>query len=170
MRPLLLVLLLVAALAAGCGSSSSSSSSSPETTGTAAAAPTSTVVGSRDVKGQAVLVDSSGNTLYTFARGVDCTGTCAAAWPALLAHGDVSVKDGSGVDDKLLGTVKRGDGALQVTYDDKPLYLFAQDEPGKSLGAGTHAFGGAWDVARMSTNPFKREKTKGPSCEPDCGY
>lgn len=168
MRPPLLVLLLVAALAAGCGGSSSSSSS-PETAGTAAAT-TSTVVGSRDVKGQAVLVDSSGNTLYTFARGLDCTGTCATAWPPLLAQGDVSVKKGSGVDDKLLGTAKRGDGAVQVTYDDKPLYLFAQDEPGKSLGAGTHAFGGAWDVARMSTNPFKREKTKGPSCEPDCGY
>jgi predicted lipoprotein with Yx(FWY)xxD motif len=159
--PLLLVVLAAAAIAAGCGSSSPSGGAT--TAG-------STVVGSRDVEGSAVLVDSSGNTLYTFAHGVQCTGECTDAWPPLLADGDVTAKDGSGLDATLLGTVKRDDGKLQVTYDDHPLYLYADDEPGESRGDGANAFGGSWDVARVSDNPFEREKTKGPSCEPDCGY
>jgi predicted lipoprotein with Yx(FWY)xxD motif len=166
MRLSLLALLLVAVIAGGCGGGggSSSSSSGPE------AAASGTVVGSRDIDGKAVLVDGSGRTLYAFAHGVDCAGKCADAWPPLLAHGDVTAKDGSGVDEKKLGTAERKDGSSQVTYDDEPLYLYAADDPGKARGAGANAFGGAWDVVRMSGNPFKREKTKGPSCEPDCGY
>jgi predicted lipoprotein with Yx(FWY)xxD motif len=161
MKASLLALLLaaVAAISSGCGSSSGS--------GTAAG----TVVGSADVKGSAVLVDGSGRTLYTFAHGVDCSGKCADAWPPLLAPGRVVVKEGSGLDESLLGTVRRADGAMQVTYDDKPLYLSAEDEaPGQSVGEGAQAFGGTWKVVPVSGNPFEREKTHGPSCEPDCGY
>jgi len=161
----LLLVLVVAALAAGCGSSASSS---PTTSPGPSAA--GTVVGSRDINGTAVLVDGSGQTLYAFARGLDCTGACASAWPPLLAKGDVAAKDGSGVDEHKLGTAKRKDGSVQVTYGGEPLYLYADDDPGKARGDGVHAFGGAWNVVSMSGNPFKREKTKGPSCAPNCGY
>ena len=58
-----------------------------------------------------------------------CTGACAAIWPPLLTNRQP--KAGPGVNNGAFGVLKRGDGTLQVTYNHKPLYLFAFD-----LGAG----------------------------------
>jgi predicted lipoprotein with Yx(FWY)xxD motif len=58
-----------------------------------------------------------------------CTGPCAAIWPPLLTNRQPVA--GPGVNGAAFGVLNRGDGTLQVTYNDKPLYLFAFD-----LGAG----------------------------------
>jgi len=80
------------------------------------------------------LADSQGRTLYLFEADKGgtstCAGACAAAWPPVTASGMPTA--GSGVNEALLGTVKRSDGTEQLTYNHHPLYYFAAD-----TGAGT---------------------------------
>ena len=60
-------------------------------------------------------------------RGRDsrCQGTCAVFWPPVLTSGWPQA--GPGVDQDALGIIFRPDGTLQVTYHQRPLYLFNQD-------------------------------------------
>ena len=45
-----------------------------------------------------------------------------------------------------LGTTKRKDGTVQVTYAGHPLYTFVEDsQPGEANGNGASAFGGEWN-------------------------
>jgi predicted lipoprotein with Yx(FWY)xxD motif len=93
-----------------------------------------------------VLVGANGRTLYLFnadkgAKSV-CYGQCAAYWPPLIAGRPTA---GSGLNASLLGTTKRKDGKLQVTYNGHPLYFFAPDKKaGDIKGQGFVHFGGAW--------------------------
>ena len=94
-----------------------------------------------------ILVDNKGITLYDFPpdRGTTsvCYGACAALWPPLLTHGKPVA--GPGVRASLLGTTKRKDGKLQVTYKGHPLYTFLLDKkPGQTAGEGSTNFGAAW--------------------------
>ena len=77
-----------------------------------------------------ILVDSKGITLYDFVKDKGttsvCYGACAALWPPLLAKSKPTA--GPGVRASLLGTTKRKDGKLQVTYNDMPLYFFIKDK------------------------------------------
>jgi predicted lipoprotein with Yx(FWY)xxD motif len=94
-----------------------------------------------------ILVDSKGITLYDFPpdKGTTsvCYGACAALWPPLISHG--KRVPGHGVRASLLGTTKRKDGKLQVTYGGHPLYYFVTDrKPGQTTGQGINQFGGPW--------------------------
>ncbi len=96
-----------------------------------------------------ILVDSKGITLYDFVvdKGTTsaCYGACAALWPPLLTHGKPVA--GPGVKASLLGTTKRKDGKLEVTYGGHPLYYFVSDrKPGQTTGQGIDQFGGPWWV------------------------
>jgi predicted lipoprotein with Yx(FWY)xxD motif len=78
----------------------------------------------------AILVDNEGMTLYMFTRDepnvTNCYDQCAAAWPPLLVADGASPSAGSGVTGQL-GVIDRTDGGRQVTYNDMPLYYFAND-------------------------------------------
>jgi predicted lipoprotein with Yx(FWY)xxD motif len=96
-----------------------------------------------------ILVDSKGVTLYDFPPDIGktsvCYGACAALWPPLLTHGKPVA--GHGVRASLLGTTKRRDGKLEVTYGGHPLYYFVPDrKPGQTTGQGINQFGGPWWV------------------------
>jgi predicted lipoprotein with Yx(FWY)xxD motif len=96
-----------------------------------------------------ILVESKGITLYDFPpdKGTTsvCYGACAALWPPLITHGKPIA--GPGVRSSLLGTTKRTDGKLQVTYRRHPLYYFVTDrKPGQTTGQGVNQFGGPWWV------------------------
>lgn len=96
-----------------------------------------------------ILVDSKGITLYDFPpdRGTTsvCYGACAALWPPLITKGKSIA--GPGVRASLLGTTKRKDGKLEVTYNGHPLYYFVSDrKPGQTTGQGVNQFGGPWWV------------------------
>jgi predicted lipoprotein with Yx(FWY)xxD motif len=96
-----------------------------------------------------ILVDSKGITLYDFPpdRGTTsvCYGACAALWPPLLTKGGPIA--GPGVRSSLLGTTRRKDGKLEVTYNGHPLYYFVSDrKPGQTTGQGVNQFGGPWWV------------------------
>jgi predicted lipoprotein with Yx(FWY)xxD motif len=96
-----------------------------------------------------ILVDSKGNTLYDFVKDKgdmsSCYGACAALWPPLTTNGKPIA--GAGVKASLLGTTKRTDGKLEVTYNGHPLYSFVADsKPGQTTGQGVNQFGGPWWV------------------------
>jgi len=96
-----------------------------------------------------ILVDSRGITLYDFVADKGktsvCYSACAALWPPLITHGKPIA--GQGVRRSLLGTTKRKDGKLEVTYGGHPLYYFVSDrKPGQTTGQGLNQFGGPWWV------------------------
>lgn len=102
-------------------------------------APEATTVAVADSDRGPHLIDGLGRTLYLFDADTDgvstCYDDCAANWPALIAEGDPQVTEG--LDPALLGTTQREDGQIQVTYNDWPLYTFANDqEPGNANGQG----------------------------------
>jgi predicted lipoprotein with Yx(FWY)xxD motif len=86
-----------------------------------------------------LLIDTRGRTLYLYtpdkANTSACYGQCASFWPPLLTTSKAVGKHG--VKQSLLGTTKRKDGKLQVTYAGHPLYSFAGDsESGDVNGQG----------------------------------
>jgi predicted lipoprotein with Yx(FWY)xxD motif len=106
-----------------------------------------------------VLVDSKGITLYDFVpdkHGMSvCYGACAALWPPVLTKGKPVA--GPGVRTSLLGTTKRKDGKLEVTYGGHPLYYFVTDrKPGQTTGQGVDQFGGPWWVISAAGKEIHR--------------
>jgi predicted lipoprotein with Yx(FWY)xxD motif len=94
-----------------------------------------------------VVANSKGHTLYMFRadKGTTskCYGKCATFWPPLLTSGKPVA--GPGIKAALLGTAKRTDGKLQVTYKKHPLYTFLEDKSvGQTRGEGSKAFGAGW--------------------------
>ncbi len=73
-----------------------------------------------------------------------CYGECAEAWPPVFTDGEPVA--GKGVKSSLLGTVKRSDGRLQVTYARKPLYYYAHEGRGQVLCHNVNLNGGLWWV------------------------
>ncbi len=67
-----------------------------------------------------IIVNTSGRTLYhlTTEKGkkVVCTGQCATIWPPLTVPKGTKPIAGPGITKSKLGTVKRPDGRIQVTY------------------------------------------------------
>ena len=100
-----------------------------------------------------ILFDGRGRVLYLFARDragrSSCSGACAKAWPPSLTKG--VPRAGRGVNAKLLGTTKRKDGTLQVTYGKHPLYYFKEDtKAGQIKCQNVSNFGGLWLVVAPS--------------------
>lgn len=101
------------------------------------------VISTRSISGLGrVLVDGHGYTLYAYLpdhRGRPrCTGYCAKQWPPLVLPNGVShPAAGAGLNRSLLGTVRRANGTLQVTFNGWPLYLYVDDSaPGQATGQG----------------------------------
>jgi predicted lipoprotein with Yx(FWY)xxD motif len=118
-----------------------------------------------------ILVDGRGQTLYLFERDKHgksaCAGQCAAFWPPLIASGKTLATAGAKA--SLLGTTKRPDGRLQVTYNHHPLYRFVKDtKKGQSNGEEIDAFGAEWYAlspagAKVEKNDAKSGSGAGPT-------
>jgi predicted lipoprotein with Yx(FWY)xxD motif len=111
----------------------------------AASAATNPTVTTRSSQYGRILFDGRGFVLYAFTADKNgrsvCTGACAQAWPPYIVktkpHG------------RLLGTTRRADGKLQVTYAGRPLYYYEGDrKPGQILCQNVVEFGGRWLVVR----------------------
>jgi len=94
-----------------------------------------------------IVVDSEGLTLYDFHKDKggesSCYGACAGAWPPLLTEGEPKAEAGAMASQ--LGTTKRKDGTVQVTYNGWPLYTYAGDQaPGEANGNDIDQFGAEW--------------------------
>ncbi len=139
-------------LLAACGSSSSNSKTTNSTTGTQAAAQTSNTSGAAVSTASSslgtILVNSQGMTLYHLSGEGNgkfiCTSSgCLGVWHPLIAtsSGTPSGEVGS------LGTIKRPEGTLQVTYRGTPLYTFTGDhQAGETNGQGIKDVG-VWSAA-----------------------
>ncbi|MBN9624283.1 MAG: hypothetical protein J0H06_15285 [Actinobacteria bacterium] len=141
-----LLAIFAAVVIAGCGGSSSSSSNSTSEPGGSENASATTggegggsgTINAAEVGGLgSVLVDSEGMTVYIYTpdKGTTstCYGECEAAWPPVVTEGKPSA--GEGAMSSALGTTKRKDGTMQVTYEGHPLYTFSGDSgPGEANG------------------------------------
>ena len=140
-------------LAAACGSGSSTNgggnSNAPAATATATAAPVMTAKNAS--LGATVLVNQRGLTLYSLSAERNgrfiCTNmACLNLWHPLLAPSGGLKGDPVGS----LGTIKRPDGGMQVTYRGLPLYTFVNDhKPGSAAGNGFKDVG-TWLAATTS--------------------
>ncbi len=144
-------------LLAACGSSSSSNTTSSAAS-TQPAAQTSTSSSTPVVKTASnslgtILVDSQGMTLYHLSGEVNgkfiCTSSaCVGVWHPLIASSS-GAPSGEGVS---LGTVKRPEGTVQVTYKGTPLYTFTGDQqPGETKGQGIKDVG-TWSAVRTGSS------------------
>lgn len=102
-----------------------------------------------------VLVDAKGMTLYLFTKDANgestCYDQCAQNWPPLIVAEKANA--GTGADATMLGTTKRKDGSMQVTYKGMPLYYFAKDKAaGDVMGQGV---GSVWYVLGANGDAIK---------------
>jgi predicted lipoprotein with Yx(FWY)xxD motif len=97
-----------------------------------------------------VIADGKGEAFYLFDKESStkprCYGACASVWPPVLTKGKPVA--GSGAKQSLLGTTKRANGKLQVTYAGHPLYYYVDDSPGTILCHDVEEFGGLWLVVK----------------------
>ncbi|MGH3307029.1 MAG: COG4315 family predicted lipoprotein [Nocardioides sp.] len=95
-----------------------------------------------------MLFDARDQAIYLFdaetTRKPRCYDACAEAWPPVLTDGD-PVASGA-AQSRMLGTTRRSDGAVQVTYGGHPLYFYAHESPGQVLCHDIEEFGGRWLV------------------------
>lgn len=165
---------LIALIAAGCGSSDDDNGGGATGTGTAggggiyssttgAAKPPATAGGAvikvAHGTGGVFLTDAQGRTLYVWAADTGktstCTGACADGWPPLTTNG--TPKGPAGTKASLLGTTKRSDGTLQVTFAGHPLYRYAGDTAaGQTNGQGSTAFGALWSIVGVNGKAIKK--------------
>jgi predicted lipoprotein with Yx(FWY)xxD motif len=94
------------------------------------------------------LTDAEGRALYLFkadtSRSSTCYEQCAEVWPPVLTQAAPHAAD-STVQERLLGTVQRRDGQMQVTYNDWPLYYYAKDTGAdQTKGQDVMGFGAEW--------------------------
>jgi predicted lipoprotein with Yx(FWY)xxD motif len=172
---LLLPLAAVALIAAGCGSDESDSTGSAAASkgedamkGDDAMKSDSKMTSDEAMKAEAsmsakgtrvkvvnsdfgrVIADAKGEAFYLFdkesSKKPRCYGACAQVWPPVLTKGKPMA--GSGVKQSLLGTAKRSNGKLQVTYAGHPLYYYVDDSPGTILCHDVAEFGGLWLVVK----------------------
>jgi predicted lipoprotein with Yx(FWY)xxD motif len=157
----LLLLAVLAVAVAGCGSDSSTSgsaygggsnggegSSASSKTGSGSEGGGAGIVSAASAGDLGtVLVSSEGMTLYDFHKDEggksSCYGACAGAWPPLLTEGEPKAEGGAQA--SMLGTTKRKDGTVQVTYAGWPLYTYVGDQnPGEANGNDIDQFGAEW--------------------------
>ncbi|HEU5245352.1 MAG TPA: hypothetical protein VFU33_13220 [Gaiellaceae bacterium] len=107
------------------------------------------------------LVDRRGQSVYLFEKDESgesyCSGACAAVWPPLETS--TTPRAGAGIQGPALGTIKRSDGDMQVTYHGHPLYYYAADAstPGQTKGEDIRQFGDGWYLVGAHGQPLERE-------------
>jgi predicted lipoprotein with Yx(FWY)xxD motif len=145
-------------LLAACGSSSSSNTTSSAAAAQPAAQSTSSPSSAAVVKTASnslgtILVDSQGMTLYHLSGEQNgkfiCTSSaCVGVWHPLIAPSS-GAPSGEGIS---LGTVKRPEGTVQVTYKGTPLYTFTGDQQaGETKGQGIKDVG-TWSAVTTSSS------------------
>jgi predicted lipoprotein with Yx(FWY)xxD motif len=118
-----------------------------------------------------VVVDGTGRTLYVYDLDTskppksNCDGSCATAWPPLLAG--TGTPQVSGIAASLVGTVTRSDGTKQVTLAGSPLYYYANDA--KAGDATGQAVGGIWWVVGANGHKITTQASSSGSSNSSSG-
>jgi predicted lipoprotein with Yx(FWY)xxD motif len=155
-RLVLPVALATTAIAIGAGVSQASLSRSQHPGGGLAVPAHARLTVRSSEYGKAIF-DTRARVLYVFSADrtskSNCYGVCAKAWPPMLTKGAPTA--GPGVNAKLLGTTKRRDGSLQVTYNHHPLYYYSADKVGKIMCQHANMHGGLWFIIKPNGQPNK---------------
>jgi predicted lipoprotein with Yx(FWY)xxD motif len=118
----------------------------PEPPAPEPAAPPGVEIATADSQFGAVLFDGDNQAIYYFEPERNskpkCYGTCAKAWPPVLTDGEPEATGDAR--QRLLGTTARRDGSVQVTYDGRPLYYYANESPGELRCHNIFHEGGLW--------------------------
>ena len=85
------------------------------------------------------LTDATGRALYLLEADPPsestCYDACAQVWPPVLAPERTPSPGDASVQAAMIGTLTRRDGAMQVTYNEHPLYYYSRDPaPGQITG------------------------------------
>ncbi|MEU5876155.1 SCO0930 family lipoprotein [Spirillospora sp. NPDC047279] len=118
-----------------------------------------------------VVTDAEGRTLYRFDKDTarppasTCLDACATTWPPVMA-GQENVQV-NGVDETLVGKVRRPDGKWQVTLGGWPLYRYAKDQSaGDAKGQGV---GGTWYASAPDGKKAGAKAAQPPRQNPSAG-
>jgi predicted lipoprotein with Yx(FWY)xxD motif len=152
--PAIAASLLIAACGSSSPSSTSSASRSQPAAQTSSGSSSTVLVKSASSSLGKILIDSQGKTLYHLSgekngKFICISSTCVGVWHPLIvpSSGTPSGAVGS------LGTVKRPDGTVQVTYKGTPLYTFTGDQQaGETKGQGIKDIG-TWTAVTTSSTP-----------------
>ena len=103
-----------------------------------------------------ILFDANGQVVYVFEndrpnRSACTSPDCVEAWPPVLTRDPPTA--GAGVNAGRLGTIRRSNGKLQVTYDGRPLYFYEHEGPGEIRCHNVSLHGGLWWVVTPSGAP-----------------
>lgn len=164
-RPTLVALATAVLIAGGCGDEGSGGDDTAQAARPAVAAKAYTTThpaaraGKRiavvDSEYGPVVADAKGEALYLFDKEKSpksrCYGECARVWPPAITKG--KPRAGEGAEPSLLGTTRRRNGKLQVTYKGQPLYYYVDDSPGTILCHDVAEFGGLWLVVEPGGAP-----------------
>jgi predicted lipoprotein with Yx(FWY)xxD motif len=168
----------VSSLLAACGSSSSSTSSPSAAASAPSGGAATAVVKLAAVSslGAPVLVDAQGLTLYHLSgeqngKWICTSAACVQVWHPLKAPAGGAPSGSVGS----LATIKRPDGAMQVTFKGLPLYTFVGDtKPGEAKGQGIKDVG-VWTAvtangSAASSKPVASTTTSSSSSGGGYGY
>ncbi|MES3037350.1 MAG: hypothetical protein V4736_05525 [Bdellovibrionota bacterium] len=96
-----------------------------------------------NAEGEKLIADSTGRTLYVFdvdqgSNTSKCNEACAEVWPPYL----LDAKEAAALEAPL-GSIERANKKLQLTYDGRPVYIYAfdrgqADEKGDGIGGVWH--------------------------------
>jgi predicted lipoprotein with Yx(FWY)xxD motif len=103
-----------------------------------------------------VLFDANGQVVYVFEidrpNRSECTSAeCVKAWPPVLTRQPPTA--GPGIDSGRLGTIRRSNGMLQVTYNGRPLYFYEHERRGEIKCHNVNLHGGLWWVVTPGGEP-----------------
>jgi predicted lipoprotein with Yx(FWY)xxD motif len=153
------LLALAGCSSGGAYSGASNSKPSASTNPTAVAGGTAAKVATTSLG--KIIEDGNGMTAYFYDRDransgkSDCTGGCAATWPAITSTSAKPTVIG------ITGTVGTIPSSNQLTINGRPIYTYAQDRaPGTTAGQG---LGGIWYVISPSGAEIKSAAPAGYS-------
>ena len=143
-------------LLAACGPGPLATSGGPTTSGAPATTTPGVTLSTESSPVGPILATGSGHTLYDFSLDTSTTSgctssTCTFVWPPLTVAGTPTI--GPGLKAALVGSIRRPDGTMQVTYGGHPLYTYVSDTAaGQISGQGVTQSGGQWYVVGPNGN------------------
>jgi predicted lipoprotein with Yx(FWY)xxD motif len=158
-------------LIAACGSSSSSNTTSSAASTQPAAQTSSSPSSAVVVKSASnslgtILVDSQGMTLYHLSGEQNGKFICTSSGCLGVWHPLTTSSSGAPNGEVSLGTVKRPEGTVQVTYKGTPLYTFTGDQKsGETKGQGIKDVG-TWSVITTSSGGTPSSTTSSGAAAP----
>lgn len=148
---------------AGAGSAAAGANPAAPATAAPPAAPAPVRLGiGRSARHGVYVADAGGRALYLLEDNRPCYDACMGVWPPLLAAGAGAAAANPALQRRLVGTLRRRDGTLQVTYGGHPLYYYVGDRnPGDTEGQLVEDSWGEWYLVAPDGAEVETEGRRG---------